>query len=401
VSADRKAKIKKQEERDRRQRAKWVDTYERVLPLVGAKELFQRLPEPTREHIRRLRFPDPKVCCGDDLNRADERENVREAVAQTLDRFTFKTSDGHEISARDCFRVVFSLREAINQLRVEPPDGSLALLASQTRKKLGAVFDELINEQLVLLFLNMDMTLTEFTRIDTAIYWYEPKYERMGPGKGLFTITLHKSPPDRIDILHNGARRRAFRCGASFGPMGVNWVDVPASLFGINESGNCPLYVQSHAIRDLHERVPIGDDGFVHDSMWQSFSSPKVTQNHKGEYLIEYRFFDYKLGYFVAEVVEQAILVTTFLFLTMQGTPEAAALYERLRLRRPDIEQLGLDSLENFLHTDLQEDSELASMLEACGCGHLLKLATRLETEPDWESSYARDVRKYLGMKLN
>ena len=185
MSADRKAKIKKQEERDRRQRAKWVETYERILPLVGAKDLFQRLPEPTREHIRRLRFPDPEVCCGDDLNRADERENVREAVTQALDQFTFKTSDGHEISARDCFRVVFSLREAINQLRVEPPDGSLSLLAAQTRKKLAAVFDELINEQLVFLFLNLDMALTEFTRIDTAIYWYEPKYERVGPGKGL------------------------------------------------------------------------------------------------------------------------------------------------------------------------------------------------------------------------
>ena len=399
MSADRKAKMKKQEERDRRQHAKWVETYERILPLVGAKDLFQRLPEATREHIRRLRFPDPEVCCGDDLNRADERENLREVVTQALDQFTFKTSDGHEISARDCFRVVFSLREAINQLRVEPPDGSLSLLAAQTRKKLGAVFDELINEQLVFLFLNMDMALTEFTRIDTAIYWYEPKYERVGPGKGLFRIILHKSPPDRIDIIHNGARRRAFRCGASFGPLGVKWVDVPASLFGINESGDFPLYVQSHAIRNLHERVPIGDDGFVHDAMWQSFSSPKVTQNHKGEYLIEYRFFEYKLGYFVAEVVEQSILVTTFLFLTMQGTPEASALYERLRLRRPDIEQLGLDSLGNYLFTDLKKDSELVSIFETCGCGHLLKMA-RPETQPEWVSGYARDVRKYLGMKL-
>jgi hypothetical protein len=201
VSADRKAKIKKQEERDRRQRAKWVETYERILPLVGARDLFQRLPEPSREHIRRLRFPDPEVSYGDELNRADEREYVREAVSQTLDQFTFKTSDGHEISARDCFRVVFSLREAINQLWVEPPDGSLALLAAETRKKLGAVFDELINEQLVLLFLNLDMALTEFTRIDTAIYWYEPKYERVGPGKGLLRIILHKLPPDRIDII--------------------------------------------------------------------------------------------------------------------------------------------------------------------------------------------------------
>ena len=199
--------MRKQEERDRRQRAKWIATYDRILLLVGANELFQRLPELTRERIRRLRFPDPEVCCGDDLDREDERENVREAVTQVLDQFTFKTSDGDEISARDCFRVVFSLREAFNQLRVEPPDGPVARLAAQTRKKLGAVFDELINEQLIFFFLNMDMALTDFTRIDTAIYWYEPKFERVGPGKGLLRMILHKSPPDRIDILHKGARR--------------------------------------------------------------------------------------------------------------------------------------------------------------------------------------------------
>jgi len=399
VSADRKAKMKKQEERDRRQRAKWVETYERILPLVGAKDLFQRLPEPTREGIRRLRFPSPEICFGDDFNQADERENVREAVTQALDRFTFKTSDGHEISARDCFRVVFSLREALSLLRVKPPDGSLSLQVAQTRKKLEAVCDELVEKQLMGLLLDMDLALAKFTRIDTAIYWYEPKVERVGPGKGLFKITLHKSPPNRISIPRNGERRPAFRCGASFGPLGVKWVDIPASLFGINESGNYPLYVQSHAIRNLHERVPLSDGGLVHDSMWQSVYSPKVSQNHKGEYLIEYRYFDYKLGYFVAEVVEQSILVTTFLFLTMQGTPEASALYERLRLKRPDITQHELDSLQTYLLTDIQKDEELIKIFETCGCGHLLRMA-RPETEPEWVSGYARDLREYLGMKI-
>ncbi len=118
MSADRKAKMKKQEERDRRQRAKWVDTYEKILPLVGAKDLFQRLPEATREGIRRLRFPSPEICFGDDFNQADERENVREAVARALHQFRFRTGDGHEIVAQDCFRVVFSLRVAIKRLRV-------------------------------------------------------------------------------------------------------------------------------------------------------------------------------------------------------------------------------------------------------------------------------------------
>ena len=53
--------------------------------------------------------------------------------------------------------------------------------------------------------------------------------------------------------------------------------------------------MQSHAIRNLPmSECPVSDGGFVHDAMWQSLDSPKVTQNHKGEYLIEYWFFDCK-----------------------------------------------------------------------------------------------------------
>ena len=63
-------------------------------------------------------------------------------------------------------------------MRVEPSDGSVSLLVAQTRKKLGAVCDELVDKQLIGLLLDMDLALAKFTRIDTAIYWYEPKYDR-------------------------------------------------------------------------------------------------------------------------------------------------------------------------------------------------------------------------------
>ena len=249
-------------------------------------------------------------------------------------------------------------------------------------------------------YADIDQALAEFTRIDTAIYWYETKREQLGAEKSFLRITLHKSPAERILITpRNGDRRPAFRCGTAWGDEGVKWVELPASLFGIDESGKYPLYVQSHAIRNLHQRLPINADGLVHDCMVTSFSYPKVTQDHRGDYLVEYRFFDHKLGYFHVEFVERAFLATTFKFLTMSGTPEADFLHKQLRLKRPDIEQLGLDSLQSFLFSDLQKDEELVRVFEKCGCGHLLRMA-RPETQSIWKSGKARDVRSYLGMKL-
>ena len=214
----------------------------------------------------------------------------------------------------------------------------------------------------------------------------------------VFSGLSFTSRPPIASHTHNGARRRAFRCGASSGLWGSSGL-----MFQRLSSGSTNPGITHSTCRVMLSETCMSEYPSVMTALCMTpcgnLLSPKVTQNHKGEYLIEYRFFEYKLGYFVAEDVEQSILVTTFLFLTMQGTPEASALYERLRLRRPDIEQLGLDSLGNYLYTDLKKDSELVSIFETCGCGHLLKMA-RPETQPEWVSGYARDVRKYLGMKV-
>src|SRR6185369_8303135 len=87
------------------------------------------------------------------------------------------------------------------------------------------------------------------------------------------------------------------------------------------------------------------------------------------------------------------LIITTFLFLTMQGTPEAQRLARKLKLRRMDIEYQRLDELETFLNTDLRNDPLLAELFEECGCGHLLRLNA---AQPPSEEGYARELRKYL-----
>src|SRR5207302_802619 len=77
-------------------------------------------------------------------------------------------------------------------------------------------------------------------------------------------------------------------------------------------------------------------------------------------------------GCLVARVVGNQVVLRTFLFLTMEGTPEARELSRRLGLSRPDIEYEGLDRLETFLSPSFRADAELAELLRECGCGSLL-----------------------------
>jgi hypothetical protein len=291
MGTNRKAKLKKVLEKKRRQEARLRTVFDRILPLVGADELFSRLTEESKESIRRRQFPRPEIELGDDLIDAEHGDIVRAAASRTLDRFLFTTTSGLEISVQEFFQVVLSLRESIDQLRTESTGESFNHLIAQTRERAKAIVFDLIDRQLPHLLINIDMALAEFTRIDSSIYWYQSSYSRDGQGKGLFKVTLRKSPRDRVTIAVDGEPRPAFRCGASLGVQGIRWVDLPAGLLGVSDSGTYPLYVQSHAIKQLHDRVPISNEGFVHDAMWQSFADPKVVQNGKGQYLIEYGSF--------------------------------------------------------------------------------------------------------------
>jgi hypothetical protein len=106
-----------------------------------------------------------------------------------------------------------------------------------------------------------------------------------------------------------------------------------------------------------------------------SLDEPRVVERSGDGYLLDFHLKGTRVGYLPARVVGGKLVVTTFLLLTMAGTPEGRLLRQRLRLSRPDVEYAGLDRLETFLAPDVLADGELARALEDCGCGPLLQLA--------------------------
>ena len=90
----------------------------------------------------------------------------------------------------------------------------------------------------------------------------------------------------------------------------------------------------------------------------------------------------------------------TFLFLTMDGTPEGQNLWEKLRLSKRDKQYTGLDRLSTYVLSDMKDDPELAAVFEDCGCAHLFSMTEEELTDRQLRGS-AADVRKYLGDRLD
>jgi len=156
-----------------------------------------------------------------------------------------------------------------------------------------------------------------------------------------------------------------------------------------------PVYIQKHALSRLIQRTaPLSDSrSTVYIMVCDSVEKPIICSRDRNRFLLECRVHDQKLGYFSCRALDNAILITTFLFLTMDGTPEGERLWYKLRLDRQDKEYLGLDSLQLFVNSDLRSDIPLSRMLGECNCGHLLKIKN---DSNKIISGVADDIRNYL-----
>jgi hypothetical protein len=214
---------------------------------------------------------------------------------------------------------------------------------------------------------------------------------------------LNFTAAEEITVTIDGEPRRAFRCGGASRFEGIKWAQWPPEIAGFPSSHTqIPVYVQRHVVTRLEERLNIFCDGawLIDFCLWNSLSDPKIVESpgSSRDPLIEYRLFDKRVGYLPYAILDDKVVVRTFLFLTMDGTPEGARLRSQLRLRRDDKEYLELDTFYAFVHSDLKQDPDLVRVLSECGCGQLFEVPMGASVDEEMKG-YAAEVRKFLRME--
>jgi hypothetical protein len=251
----------------------------------------------------------------------------------------------------------------------------------------------------------LDEVLVRSGRIDRVLYFLEYDVTRKPNGLLRIKISLRIEQPQKQVINTPTGPRPAFRCGRPVRTEGLKWVEWTSSDLGLTgENRIYPVYVQSHALDNLYQREARavfiqGSEWIVHDWLWRSLYQPKFTPlaNSGNKFLVDYYLGRNKIGYLVARRLPDVVLIETFLFLTMDGTPESDALRNHHRLTKADKVYLGLDKIMTFLGTDVRLDPGLVAALKQCGCGHLFQIAEDLEAEVV-ATGYAKAIREYLGM---
>jgi hypothetical protein len=134
-----------------------------------------------------------------------------------------------------------------------------------------------------------------------------------------------------------------------------------------------PVFIQSHALQRLEERTDLLP-GVLQYSAYDSIQKFEYTLERDGRFLISFYYYLKKIGYLVASVINNRVLIHTFLFITNNGTPEGRKLSEITGLKKLDKKYLAIDKLSTFLSYRINDNEFVKKIFEKAGCGHLVNI---------------------------
>ena len=217
-----------------------------------------------------------------------------------------------------------------------------------------------------------------------CLYWYKHDYHlpKSFPAESENIIYINTIIPENITIEIDGIQRPAIRLGWAFPYTGAEWLSIkPSALNFKGPLAEMPVkvYIQSHALNRLAERIDCFETGMVQYNMYSSLVEPKIFYDNNNNILIEYKFFNAKAGYFRADLINGIILIRTFLFITNNGTPEGQLLEKNTGLQKLDKKYLAIDKLSTFMSSDIGNNEEVRNILKSSGCQSLLVLHENMQ----------------------
>jgi hypothetical protein len=351
---ERRLKRQRAQEHGRIQAAQRVQrVYEIVLSAFELWDEFRRLPRQDRQTVLELQYAKMKVDLGPSAQESPRAIQAREALLKRLRacrELPIRTSKGEvqrSLSIEEYVGVFPALTNLLSGLR----EWNATHNRSPDRARILGYYDQALsvirtqleaNELAIrgLLYEVVDNMLIPFAPLEVMILWYEVALVEPPEGVPYQRFTIHERELERDVAQFNGIGRPITRFGCAIGP-GLRLPSWPGNVLGDEKQREYPVYTQAHVIKQFRERVPLTEyERELRYSLLDSLEQPKLIAKPTGDYLVEFRFMGQLLGYFGAVKLADRVVLKTFLFLTMQGTPESEKLRKQLKLVRPDIEYI-------------------------------------------------------------
>jgi hypothetical protein len=228
--------------------------------------------------------------------------------------------------------------------------------------------------------------MTDYFRVITQLSYPDQKYYgvniEMAPlikenPRMELVAEIFGVPARKCMINLNGHKRPAYQLGKATAIEPVMWISLNVSLFGKLYKGKkqeLDVFVQSHALRRLRERLDLLNQESINYVLWENTTNIEQFETYRGYLLLPFKVFDVKIGYLVANIIEDKLLFRTFLFITHQCTPEGDRLKELTGLDKQEMSYWRIDRLSTFVNLDEERYPELIQLFCEAGLGDLMKI---------------------------
>lgn len=251
----------------------------------------------------------------------------------------------------------------------------------------------------------------EVTRLSTPDRKYYGVYIRLAPfyekmPKLEFFSDLFGFHAQNCLISINGQKRPAYRLAKPVLSMAtpIIWITVDVSLlenFYLGNKKTLDVYIQSHALTRLKERLDLLDQEAINYALWENTSDIKQFVNYHGYLLLPFKVFGIKTGYLVANVTDDKLLFRTFLFITHNTSPEGDRLRKLSGLGKEDITYWKIDRLSTFVKLNEEKYPGLIQLFRKAGLETLFELKTKEFTIDSMQAANLDGLLEYISRGKN
>ena len=371
-----KRKLKKEQEK-----CEFIDQMHQILDLWGGEGTFALFPKINIECSYSLRVLPLKIRA---TNNPEIKEKALYNLHRTLERLIRVNKLGVELSGTlipiDVFvsagyTVLLLLNHCVT-IAAENEWAKEVVARTGGEEEIELIWQKSGK----ILFELMNMVYCLFFDMGTFHIWLKheldesPQYPRHKQN----LLDINEVSVDLRNFSTPDGKRSAFKVCWPKSQEGIIYAEMLPSLFGEYSDPDdkpVPVYIQRHAMNRLMERL----DGMrryeIQYCLFDSVSKPILIRHGKNKMLIAYKIADSKLGYLVAEYLNGAVFIHTFLFITNNGTPEGQKLTELTGLGKLDKKYLTIDTLNCFLRSDIAKNERLSALFRQVGCSSLLTIS--------------------------
>jgi hypothetical protein len=350
-----------------------------IIEKASSPDVVRYIPQNEFEQLYKLRFRPVNIMAAEEDIPIDVLRFSNTMISHLL-KFTYIEINIGEISHLSLYHyysIGYTIMSYINRLKDDAYPHAIEV--KKAMALWGALIESQVDDEAMDKFYGIMFMIAVFcSDITNHLYTLEfnPNILQKGFTHVGFSSEMYKTQLPKIKVLIEDHLRPAWQLGWSFpdSDRQLSYMSVRSEDVYQAPGNMLDVYIQSHALNRLAERLDGVEPGVLHFNIYNSLNDLKVRKSRKGVFMIEYGIFGKKAGYFLGEVVDGKIVLKTFLFLTNTGTPEADKLKAATGLMKEDIIYLAIDKLSTFIYSDIAGNDRIKQLFIDAGCESLFKI---------------------------